>query len=108
MPVVQITPFPVIIKQRIRYTRPTMKASRLPHYKLVLHRDPSFDHKYVASVVHKTIDDMSFEEACDKTSEAYLLGKSLLRVCPQEQAEDYCEKIRDKKLMATVEAVGMF
>lgn len=108
MPVVQVTPFPLIPKQRIQHTRPAMKAKLPPFYKLVLHRDSGFDHKYVAKVVHKTIDDMSFEEACDKTTEAYLMGKSLLRVCPQELAEDYCEKIRSNKVMATVEAATLF
>ena len=108
MPVAQITHVQLIPKKRIQLTRPAMKSTRPPYYKLILHRDTSFDHKYVAKVVQKTIDDMSFEEACDKTTEAYLMGNSLLRICPQEVAEDYCEKIRDKKVMATVEAVTLF
>lgn len=108
MPVVEVKPLRLIPKQRIQYTKPAMKATTPPHYKLFLHRDSSFDHKYVSKVVHKTIEDMSFEEACDKTTEAYLIGKSLLRICPHELAEDYCEKIRDKKVMATVEAINMF
>ena len=110
MPVVQITPFPLIPKQRISYTRPALRASLPPHYKVFLHRETNcaFEHQYVAKTVYTVIDDMSYEEACNKTTEAYLMGRSLLRVCPQGLAEVYCEKIRDNKVIATIEAVDTF
>lgn len=108
MPVVHVTPFPLIPKQRVFKTNPSLKATLPPHYKIFLHRDNAFDHQYVAKVVHKAIDDMSFEEACDKTTEAYLMGRCLLRVCPQELAEDYCEKISANKVIVSVEGVGNF
>jgi ATP-dependent Clp protease adapter protein ClpS len=109
MPTIQMTPFPLIPKQRIIRTNPLLRASLPPHCKLFLHRDVGvFDHKYVAKVVQKAIDDMSFEEACDKATEAYIMGHSLLRVCPQELAEDYCKKIRTNNVMATIEVVGIF
>jgi ATP-dependent Clp protease adapter protein ClpS len=109
MPVIQVTHFPLIPKQRVFKATPSLRATLPPHYKLLLHKEIGvFDHQYVAKVVHKTIDGMSFEEACDKTTEAYLMGSSLLRICPQELAKDYCEKIRANKVMATIEAVGIF
>jgi ATP-dependent Clp protease adapter protein ClpS len=109
MPVVQVTPFPLIPKQRVFKTSPSLRASLPPHYKLFLHANTStFDHQHIAKVVHKTIDDMSFEEACDKTTEAYLNGRSLLRVCPHELATDYCVKIRAHNIMATIEGVNTF
>jgi ATP-dependent Clp protease adapter protein ClpS len=109
MPVIQVTPFPLIPKQRVYRATPSLRATLPPHYKLFLHRETGvFDHQYVAKVVHKVIDDMSFEEACDKSTETYMMGRSLLRVCPQELAEDYCKKIRANKVMATIEAVCTF
>ena len=108
MPVIQTTPFPLIPRQRVYLTRPTMRASRVPHYKLFLHRSKEFDHSYISKIIHKTIDDMNIEEARDKTTEAYLMGRSLLRVYPLEIAEDCCEKIRSNQVDASIEAVNMF
>lgn len=88
------------------FTNPKIKTGFPPYYKLYLHKFPYFEHGYVSTVIHKVIDGMTKEEANDKTTEAYLNGLSLLRVCPQEIAEDYCEKIRSKQIISTIEPVS--
>jgi ATP-dependent Clp protease adapter protein ClpS len=100
----QITPIPK--KPRMRY--PDLTNDVPPHYKVMLHKDDNFVHKHVSKVLSEVIIDMSLTEANDKATEAYLKGKSLLRVCPEDVAKIYCSEIINNKVSATIEPVDFF
>lgn len=77
-----------------------------PKYKLLLHNDikqDKDDDRYVVKVIGKVIEDMTVEEAWKKATEARAKGTSLLRVCHQDIAERYCEKIRANGVKSTIE-----
>lgn len=97
---------PEIAKEQVKL--PKLDARLPPYYKLILHKDISFEHKYVSKVISGVIDNMTLAEANDKATEAYLKGKSLLRICPQEIAEDYCEQIRANQVKTTIEPANIF
>jgi ATP-dependent Clp protease adapter protein ClpS len=102
MPVLQVAP---VLKVRAPLTTPKLRHASPPYYKLFLHKDIEFEHRYVSKVVSKVIEDMTIEEANDKATQAYLMGISLLRVCPQDIAVDYCERIRSQNVKTTIEPI---
>lgn len=104
--VYQMTPFPVAVRPKLKY--PSLETDVPPHYKLILHKDIAFNHKHVSSVLSEVIIDMSLLEANDKATEAYLKGKSLLRVCPEDVAVNYCNDITKNNVSATIEPVDFF
>jgi ATP-dependent Clp protease adapter protein ClpS len=97
---------PVLVRPKIKY--PDMTSNVPPHYKLILHKDSQFVHKHVSQVLSEVIVDMSRPEANDKTTEAYLNGTSLLRVCPEDIAISYCNDITKNNVSATIEPVDFF
>lgn len=97
---------PVLVRPRMKY--PDLKNDVPPHYKLILHKDKTFNHKHVSRVLSEVIIDMSLTEANDKATEAFLKGKSLLRVCPEDIAKSYCTDINDCNVSATIEPVDFF
>jgi ATP-dependent Clp protease adapter protein ClpS len=98
-----VTPFPLVPKNKVGLTSANVKKGSPPYYKLVLHKNTEFEHKHVSKVIHHVIKDMSIHEAQDKTTEAYLMGKSLLRVCPENVAKEYCDKIVEENVSVTLE-----
>lgn len=77
--------------------------TRPPHYKVVLHNDVKNRIGYVVSILPRVIKDMNYNEAYAKTMEAHEGGSSVLRVCAQELAEDYCEGLRVNGLRASIQ-----
>jgi ATP-dependent Clp protease adaptor protein ClpS len=94
-PVPRLAPKPVM--------KPVTQSRPPPRYKLLLHDDKFNEGRYVVKVLARIICNMTMEEAEEKMMEAHLKGVSLLRVCPQDEAEDYCEKIRYNGVKSTVE-----
>lgn len=74
-----------------------------PRYSLLLHRDKFQDDRYVSKVIAGVIEGMTMEEATAKTEEARDKGVALLRVYPQEVAEERCELIRRNGVKSTVQ-----
>jgi ATP-dependent Clp protease adapter protein ClpS len=99
---------PLITKKRKVLTFPKLNTELPPHSKLILHNDVNFKHSYVSKVISSIIPDMTHIEACDKATEAFLYGKSLLRVCPQDLAQEYCENIRKSYVKVSIEPVDFF
>ena len=95
------------VKQVMRLTTSLPKTvnSSPPMYKLLLHREKYQMDKYVTKVLTNAIKDMTLEEADMKMTEAKLRGVSILRIYPQEIAEDKCERIRFNAVKATIEPV---
>lgn len=102
----QITPFPLVSKPKVVLVSSNLKKSFPSYYKLILHKNTEFEHKHVSKVIHDVITDMSIYEAQDKATEAYLMGKSLLRVCRDNVAKEYFDKIVEKKVFVTLEEVA--
>lgn len=49
---------------------------------------------------------MSFEEAMSKMLEAHTSGNAVVRVCPQDMAEEYCDGLRGHGLTSSIEPDG--
>ena len=101
------TPFPLIPKQKV-VSMPKMSTDVPSHYKLILHKNADFKHKHTVHVISDVIDNMSVLEAQDKATEAFVTGKSLLRICPEEIAFLWCKKISEQNVKTTVEPVDFF
>jgi hypothetical protein len=87
---------------------PKLDAKMPPYFKLILHKDSNFNHKHVSKTISSVIPNMVLSEANDKASEAFITGHSLLRVCPQEIAEDFNKQIRSKFVDTSIEPVDFF
>jgi ATP-dependent Clp protease adapter protein ClpS len=105
--ILQSTPLPLVKKTKV-VVLPKLSADVPPHYKLILHNDVSFKHRHVVRVLSEVIIDMSVLEAQDKATEAYVSGRSLLRVCPKDIAFTWCKEIREQNVKTTVEPVDFF
>lgn len=85
---------------------PALRKDRRPppRYSLLLHRDKFQEPNdiYVSKVIASVIEDMTMEEACAKTEEAWANGEALLRVYPQDLAEERCELIRRNGVKTTI------
>lgn len=103
----QATPFPLVPKRKVTVT-PKLSTEVPPHYKLILHNKVDFKYKHTVRVLCKVINGMSVLEAQDKATEAYVSGKSLLRVCPEEIAFMWCKQISEQNVKTTVEPVDFF
>lgn len=88
---------PTAIKQ------PKTQSRHPPKYKLMLHNDVHFEVRHSSKVLVKTIHDMVYEEASQKTWEAFLKGVAILGEYPQEIAEDYCHTLRLNSVKSTIE-----
>jgi ATP-dependent Clp protease adaptor protein ClpS len=84
---------------------PSLKTHRIhsPKYKVLLHKDRFNNKLYVSKVISKIIPNLTHEEAEQKFVEAQNQGVSLLTICPQEEAEIYCEQIRTNSCISTIE-----
>eukprot|EP00891_Asterochloris_glomerata_P001151 jgi/Astpho2/1151/Aster-07696 len=65
--------------------------------------DDSNRREYVVTVLLKVIDGMTAEDAINIMQEAHENGLACVIVCPQEDAERYCEALRMNGLTSTVE-----
>ena len=93
---------------RPKFKLPDLTSDVPPHYKLILYKDLNFNHKHVSRVLTEVIIDMPLTEANDKATEAYLRGRSLLRICPEDIAVGYCNDIKKNNVMVDIEPVDFF
>ena len=61
---------------------------------------------YVVKVLLKTIPNLVLEDAYRIMEEAHNNGMACVIVCPQEEAEGYCDALRKCSLTSTIEPVS--
>lgn len=105
--VIRATPFPLIPKQKV-VQMPKLSTDTPSHYKLILQKNADFNHKHTVRVISDVITNMSVLEAQDKATEAFVTGKSLLRICPEEIAFLWCKKISDQDVKTIIEPIDFF
>ncbi len=84
------------------------KTCRGPYYKVLLHNrngnlSDRQERKYVVGCILKTFEDMESKEAIRKVIDAYRSGSSILRIYPQDKAEDSCEILRRNAISSSIE-----
>lgn len=88
---------PEIVKQKSVSTR------RPPIYRVLLHNDNFNKREYVVRVLLKIVDGLTVDDAVNVMQEAHVNGLALVIACSQENAERYCQGLRNNGLTATME-----
>jgi ATP-dependent Clp protease adapter protein ClpS len=89
-----------------KYTITTkLKQYHSPMYKVILYNDKVNEIEYVHKVLVNVFNDMRKKEAIEKTWQAHNKGSSILRIYPQDIAEESCEKLRLNNLISQIEPV---
>ncbi len=88
-------------KRNVVVARPRFHIA--PRYRVLLFDDSIHNKKEVSRILMRVIKDMSFEEATSKMLEAHTSGNSVVRVCPQDRAEEYCGGLRGHGLTSSIE-----
>ena len=93
---------------RIMFASPSKSRQKQkpPNYRVMLHNDSVNDRNYVVKVLLKTIPNLVLEDAYRIMEEAHTNGMACVIVCPQEEAEGYCDALRKCSLTATIEPVS--
>eukprot|EP00210_Caulerpa_lentillifera_P001504 g1442.t1 len=79
---------------------------RPPIYKVLLHNDNFNSRQYVVRVLVKVVDCLSLDEAVNVMQLAHETGIALVTACAQEEAEVYCQGLRNNGLTSTIEPDG--
>ena len=79
------------------------KTKKPPNFRVLLHNDDFNRREYVVQVLLKVIPGMTVDIAVNVMQEAHMHGKAVVIVAPQEDAEDYCEGLRNNGLVASIE-----
>eukprot|EP00238_Polyblepharides_amylifera_P010650 CAMPEP_0196579468 /NCGR_PEP_ID=MMETSP1081-20130531/22018_1 /TAXON_ID=36882 /ORGANISM="Pyramimonas amylifera, Strain CCMP720" /LENGTH=130 /DNA_ID=CAMNT_0041899071 /DNA_START=269 /DNA_END=662 /DNA_ORIENTATION=- len=79
------------------------KKKRPPQYRVLLHNDDFNKREYVVQVLLKIIPGMTVDIAVNVMQEAHVHGKATVITAPQDDAEDYCEGLRNNGLVASIE-----
>lgn len=79
---------------------------RPPIYRVMLHNDNFNKREYVVRVLLKVIDELTVDDAVNVMQEAHISGVALVTACAQENAERYCQGLRNNGLTATMEPDG--
>ncbi|GER51588.1 ATP-dependent Clp protease adapter protein clpS [Striga asiatica] len=74
-----------------------------PPYRVLLHNDDQNKREYVVQVLMKVIDGMTLDNAVNIMQEAHYNGMSVVIVCGQEDAEEYCMQLRGNGLLSSIE-----
>ncbi|PSC67862.1 ATP-dependent Clp protease adaptor containing [Micractinium conductrix] len=82
------------------------KRRRPPEYRVLLHNDNVNRREYVVKVLMKVVDGTTVDDAVNIMNEAHLNGLALVAQCAQDQAELYCESLRQHGLISTLEPAG--
>lgn len=90
----------------IQATRPKLEKNKMysPIYKVVLLNDNINRRRDVVQILTKVFDGMSTDEATEKMLEAHNYGSSIIRICEQYKAEDYCTQLRHNGFLSLVES----
>jgi len=73
-----------------------------PPYKVVLINDDVNYRSWVIRIVSNVVD-MPVYEATQKVAEAHAWGRATLKTCEMEQAENYCQNLRDYGISSNIE-----
>eukprot|EP00232_Nephroselmis_pyriformis_P031154 CAMPEP_0182863768 /NCGR_PEP_ID=MMETSP0034_2-20130328/6825_1 /TAXON_ID=156128 /ORGANISM="Nephroselmis pyriformis, Strain CCMP717" /LENGTH=217 /DNA_ID=CAMNT_0024996007 /DNA_START=14 /DNA_END=668 /DNA_ORIENTATION=- len=79
------------------------KPKQPPWYNVLLHNDNVNRREYVVKVLMKVIPGMTVDNALNIMNQAHVNGMATVITCAQEEAEEYCEKMRGAGLISTVE-----
>lgn len=79
---------------------------RPPFYRVLLHNDNYNKREYVVQVLLKIVEGLTVDDAVNVMQEAHISGLALVTACAQENAERYCQGLRNNGLTATVEPDG--
>ena len=77
-----------------------------PRYQVMLHNDEVNRREYVVKVLLKIVPTLTMDDAVNIMNEAHFNGLAAVIVCGQEEAEDYCEGLRNNGLISTIEPVS--
>ncbi|KAK9839837.1 hypothetical protein WJX81_005302 [Elliptochloris bilobata] len=75
-------------------------------YRVMLHNDNFNRREYVVQVLLKIIPGMTVDDAVNVMQEAHVNGLACVIACAQQEAEEYCERLRLNGLMVTLEPSG--
>mmetsp|Transcript_8586 Transcript_8586/g.30964 ORF Transcript_8586/g.30964 Transcript_8586/m.30964 type:complete len:204 (-) Transcript_8586:708-1319(-) len=82
------------------------RKKKPPRYQVLLHNDEVNRREYVVKVLLKIVPTLTMDDAVNIMNEAHFNGMAAVIVCAQEEAEEYCEGLRNNGLIATIEPVG--
>jgi len=82
------------------------RRKKPPRYQVMLHNDEVNRREYVVKVLLKIVPTLTMDDAVNIMNEAHFNGMAAVIVCAQEEAEDYCEGLRNNGLISTIEPVG--
>lgn len=74
-----------------------------PPYRVILHNDDINRREYVVQVLMKVIPGMTVDNAVNIMQEAHYNGLSVVIICSQSEAEEYCMQLRRNGLLSTIE-----
>jgi len=77
-----------------------------PIYKLMLHNDNYNRREYVVKTLLRIVDVIKMEDAIVIMQEAHETGIAMVTACAQEEAEKYCQGLRNNGLIASIEPDG--
>ncbi|GAQ82212.1 Clp protease adaptor containing protein [Klebsormidium nitens] len=82
----------------------TVKKKKLsPPYRVMLHNDNFNKREYVVQVLMKCIPEMTVDIAVNIMQEAHVNGVACAITCGQEEAEEYCNALRNNGLVSSIE-----
>lgn len=90
---------PSMVQTRVR----KQKCPRGPSYKVIIFDVDDVRVPNVTHILTCVFKDMTENEAKTKAHEAQTHGRSIVQICIQVQAEDYCEKLRTYDLKSIIE-----
>lgn len=82
------------------------RKKKPPRYQVLLHNDEVNRREYVVKVLLKIVPTLTMDDAVNIMNEAHFNGMAAVIICAQEEAEEYCEGLRNNGLVSTVEPVG--
>ncbi|KAF3324205.1 ATP-dependent Clp protease adapter protein ClpS [Carex littledalei] len=74
-----------------------------PPYRVILHNDDINRREYVVQVLMKVIPGMTVDIAVNIMQEAHHNGLSVVIICSQSEAEEYCMQLRRNGLLSSIE-----
>ena len=74
-----------------------------PRYRVLLHNDDFNPMEHVVRSLLEVVNSLTQPQAVDIMMEAHANGIALVITCVQEHAEFYCEGLKSKGLISTIE-----
>ena len=83
--------------------KPSTIKKIAPRYRVLLHNDDFNPMEYVVQVLITTVPSLTQPQAVSIMMEAHSNGIALVITCAQEHAEFYCETLKERGLISTIE-----